>query len=644
MVAAVDELWRRRILREFRDGYDFSHDLLRETAYAQVSPPQALAAAPADRAGPGAAARRRHRRGRRPARRAVRPRRAARAGGRLLPAGRRGRGRPGSPTPRRSGCTRRRWRSSTAMPAGPGPRPRRSSRSSRRSRRRSTPGTATRRRELQRTLERSVVAGRVARPQGLDRHRPGRAVDDAVRPGPHRRQLPAGARALALAEPESELAARRTSRSAASAVSLGQAGRGPASPRAGRQAGQRRGAAEHRHPARRARRGLGRARPLAARPRRRRPRRSCQQAIELARADGHPYSLAVALAYGGITHQMRDDLPGLRDAVAELRELCERYDFAYYREWALILDGWSRPGALGHRPGPGAASATSRPQGSFARMPYWLSLLADLLAARRPARRRAGHARRRARGRAGPRRPVVAARGHADARRLRRRRRTRGRAAARGRASSRPRHGSVALLRRCEHDLAAAAFAVRAGVRRAADESARANAARTLPVLLRRYPATPGHRPKGTRMTTSADITTAPLRRAGRRPARRADHAGGPRLRRGPRRLQRHDRQAPGRDRALPRRRRRHRLRALRPRPRHRARRPRRRAQRRRPRGRGRRPRHRPVAAAQHHRQTRRTTPSASTPAAPGATSTTRPWRSAWPPRPASWPPPASPA
>jgi len=40
VVGAVDELWRRRILREFRDGYDFSHDLLREAAYAQVSPPR----------------------------------------------------------------------------------------------------------------------------------------------------------------------------------------------------------------------------------------------------------------------------------------------------------------------------------------------------------------------------------------------------------------------------------------------------------------------------------------------------------------------------------------------------------------------------------------------------------------------------
>ncbi len=40
VVRVVDELWRRRIVHEFRDGYDFSHDLLREAAYSQVSPPQ----------------------------------------------------------------------------------------------------------------------------------------------------------------------------------------------------------------------------------------------------------------------------------------------------------------------------------------------------------------------------------------------------------------------------------------------------------------------------------------------------------------------------------------------------------------------------------------------------------------------------
>src|SRR5262249_8609486 len=40
VVEPVDELGGRRIMREFGDGYDFSHDRLREAAYAGVSPPK----------------------------------------------------------------------------------------------------------------------------------------------------------------------------------------------------------------------------------------------------------------------------------------------------------------------------------------------------------------------------------------------------------------------------------------------------------------------------------------------------------------------------------------------------------------------------------------------------------------------------
>ena len=59
--------------------------------------------------------------------------------------------------------------------------------------------------------------------------------------------------------------------------------------------------------------------------------------------------------------------------------MCGRYDFAYYREWALVLDGWSRadePGIDLARRG----ISNLKSEGAFARMPYWLSLLADLLA------------------------------------------------------------------------------------------------------------------------------------------------------------------------------------------------------------------------------------------------------------------------
>jgi hypothetical protein len=107
----------------------------------------------------------------------------------------------------------------------------------------------------------------------------------------------------------------------------------------------------------------------------------CREAVGLAREIGHPYSLAVALAYGAITHQMRRNMSELRDDVAELRELCDRYGFAYYREWGLILDGWSRKDSQEGTAGVELAQkgiAKLKSQGAFARMPYWLSLLAEL--------------------------------------------------------------------------------------------------------------------------------------------------------------------------------------------------------------------------------------------------------------------------
>jgi hypothetical protein len=185
---------------------------------------------------------------------------------------------------------------------------------------------------------------------------------------------------------------------------------------------------------------------------------NCQDAIKLARTTNHPYNLAVALAYGGITYQLRHDTAKLTDTVGELRELCDRYDFAYYREWGLVLDGWSRAGepglALAHQ-----GVENLRSEGSLARMPYWLSLVADLSArVNRPDAARAtldaalvgGQAREemwwipevmRMRAAYDDHEPAVA----------------RLRSAARLAST----HGSVALYRRCADDLAAL------GVRRA---------------------------------------------------------------------------------------------------------------------------------------------------------------------------------
>jgi len=55
---------------------------------------------------------------------------------------------------------------------------------------------------------------------------------------------------------------------------------------------------------------------------------SCRDAIAPAGEIDHPYSLATALAYAGITHQLRGDVPAMTTAVAEARDLCDRYGFA----------------------------------------------------------------------------------------------------------------------------------------------------------------------------------------------------------------------------------------------------------------------------------------------------------------------------
>ena len=378
VVAAVDELWRRRIMREFRDGYDFSHDLLREAAYAQVSPPkrwllhrriaQGLELLHADDTDAVAA------------QLAEQYARGGRPSGRWPTTGARPMSRRAcSPMPRRSGCTGRRCRSCADHAC------------------RARTGTAQELAvleamaaplnarygysspELQRTLERSIALAESLGRKDSTRHRPGRAVGVAVRPGAHRRQLPDG---HPRAEPRRPgLRAERPGSFRRRRVG-GQPG-----------AGRPRGCATSSSPpswravavslsvgtrsdvhgmawAAHAHWLLGHDDEALS---------ACREAIELARAIDHPYSLAVALAYGCITHQMRHDLPALREAVGELRELCDRYDFAYYREWGLILDGWSAADQAGidlARRG----IDNLKSQGSFARMPYWLSLLADLSA------------------------------------------------------------------------------------------------------------------------------------------------------------------------------------------------------------------------------------------------------------------------
>ncbi len=106
--------------------------------------------------------------------------------------------------------------------------------------------------------------------------------------------------------------------------------------------------------------------------------RWCDWAIAHAEELDHPYSLAVALAYAAITHQLRGDVAQTEEFASRVTEICARYEFAYYDNWGLILAGWSRGGQAGAdqiRRG----LARLRDQGSMARHPYYLSLLAETL-------------------------------------------------------------------------------------------------------------------------------------------------------------------------------------------------------------------------------------------------------------------------
>jgi DNA-binding SARP family transcriptional activator/tetratricopeptide (TPR) repeat protein len=448
VVGAIDELWRRRIMREFGDGYDFSHDLLRDTAYAQVSPPkrwllhrrvaQALELLHADDPDTvSAQLAEQYARGGRPGRAVAYYQRAADVAAgmfahaeairlhkealsivRRLPEGK--------------DRDRQELQVLEAMAAPLNARYGYSSP------------------ELQRALERSInLAESLGRKDstltGLVALWATQFVQGRIADG-----YQTATRALTLVDPGSELSGQAHFAVGGSAVSLGIPAEGLrhlelavklASGAVWLSVGTRADVhgtawAAHAHWL------LGHdAEALAA----------CQEAIKLARAIDHPYCLAVALAYGAITHQMRRDMSELRDTVSELRELCGRYGFAYYREWGLILDGWSCPDESGidlARRG----IANLKTAGSFARRTYWLSLLADLLA--RNDRLGAAQAALDA--------ALVAGRERDDlwwlpeVMRLRAAHDTGEAAISRLRSAAEMAavHGSFGLLRRCEHDLA----------------------------------------------------------------------------------------------------------------------------------------------------------------------------------------------
>jgi tetratricopeptide (TPR) repeat protein len=104
-----------------------------------------------------------------------------------------------------------------------------------------------------------------------------------------------------------------------------------------------------------------------------------EEAIALARRLDHKYSQAIAFAYAALLHQMRLDSTRVLACAEQAVQLCERYEFGYYGDWARVLTGWARGQ---ERPAEGVAMIESAlghldQNRAQARRPYYLSLLAE---------------------------------------------------------------------------------------------------------------------------------------------------------------------------------------------------------------------------------------------------------------------------
>ena len=114
---------------------------------------------------------------------------------------------------------------------------------------------------------------------------------------------------------------------------------------------------------------VGRGREAAA---------SADAALALADELDHPYSQAVAQGYGAITHYLLDDRGRTSELAASVRALCDQRGFAYYGDWGRILEGWVTGRARGEaliRQGIDRLRAAH----AEARLPFYLGLLAEVL-------------------------------------------------------------------------------------------------------------------------------------------------------------------------------------------------------------------------------------------------------------------------
>ena len=111
---------------------------------------------------------------------------------------------------------------------------------------------------------------------------------------------------------------------------------------------------------------------------------SLDRAMTRAEALGDPYNVALANAYAALTRQFLGDAAEAGAHADVTLELCNRYGYSYYGSWGLIIRGWTF--TVAGDPESGLAEidrglAELKAVGAAARRPYYLSLRAQALAA-----------------------------------------------------------------------------------------------------------------------------------------------------------------------------------------------------------------------------------------------------------------------
>jgi DNA-binding SARP family transcriptional activator/tetratricopeptide (TPR) repeat protein len=105
---------------------------------------------------------------------------------------------------------------------------------------------------------------------------------------------------------------------------------------------------------------------------------SAEAALALAEEFDHPYTTAVALGYGAITYRLLAEAERAGELARRVRHLCDHYGFAYYGDWGRILEGRTLGGATGEALIREGLDGLKRAHAGT-RMPFWLSLLAEVL-------------------------------------------------------------------------------------------------------------------------------------------------------------------------------------------------------------------------------------------------------------------------